>query len=139
MRVKIKETGEIKDLGIIDPKTGVNYVADFIGNTGALGKEFLYNEDEEYYEALQDDVEWWENVIEAHEHIDDVLMVMSEDLPEEIYDDIHDRVQDSLSQDLDYWYCPGAFDAWLNETMTENGYGYELKIYSDGSIGFVER
>ena len=40
MQIIVKETNQAATLTLIDRKTGVNYVADYIGNTGALGCGF---------------------------------------------------------------------------------------------------
>lgn len=61
MQVIIKETNQAATLTLIDRKTGVNYVADYIGNTGAFDREFERVGDDWY--ISQDDYNWWVDVI----------------------------------------------------------------------------
>lgn len=61
MQVIIKETNQVATLSLIDHKTGVNYVADYIGNTGAFDREFERVDDDWY--ISQDDYDWWIDVI----------------------------------------------------------------------------
>jgi len=56
MKVRINETGEINDLSIIDPKSGVNWINDLMGNHGALPD---YDDDNGIYPMSRDDFEWW--------------------------------------------------------------------------------
>lgn len=68
MDITIKETGESKTLSIIDPRTGVNWVQDFIGNTGALNDgQFRYDDETGSYECTQETYDWWVKVADEHE------------------------------------------------------------------------
>lgn len=135
MTVKIRETGETVDLSIIDPKTGVNYIADFVGNTEAFNREFAeYDHDNDYYIADEADVAWWQAVIEVHEHAGYVLAAMDDTFDNDDYEAINRDLQDVMSGDLDVFATPADFDDWFREEL--DGYGYTMTIYSDGSIGF---
>ena len=60
MKVKIKETGEIKELVSIDPKTGLDWSQDLVGNTGAfMDGRFVWDEGEDVYLVSLDEYEWW--------------------------------------------------------------------------------
>ena len=100
LNVKIKETGDTETLSLIDPKTGCNYIADFIGNTGAFYREFERIEDENgtYYLITQDDYDWWSNVIAMQEK-SDVLQV--EFLENHSYDDLLELLSKADYNDLD--------------------------------------
>lgn len=54
--------GEVKKLSMIDPKSGTDVAADFIGNT-AHG---MQSDAEGRYIATLEDFEWWQNTIAAH-------------------------------------------------------------------------
>lgn len=75
MKVKIFETGEIGELSIVDYKTGCNYVADFIGNTGDLSNLFWHEQDEngneiaDYYVTSQSTYDWWAGIIEKQNEL----------------------------------------------------------------------
>ena len=64
MKLFIKETGAIETLAIIDPKTGCDYIFDFVGNTGAFDREFEKTDDENADFAIsQADYDWWTKVV----------------------------------------------------------------------------
>ncbi len=63
-QITIKETGEVKELRLIDPATGVNWVADFID-----GRNIERGEDGESI-MTADDYAWWSEVIAAHQAIE---------------------------------------------------------------------
>lgn len=80
MKIIIKETSAVETLSIIDPKSGVDYIADFIGNTGALiDGQFAWDADRDAYVCAQDTYDWWDAVVTANQAL---------------YDRIHDLVQD---------------------------------------------
>jgi len=138
MTVKIRETDEMVELGIIDPKSGCNYIADFVGNTGAFDREFAeYDDDEECYIADAVDVEWWQDVIAVHEHVGYVIDAMDDPISYEDSVTIQQIVQDVMSGDLDYFGTPEEFDIWFADELAD--YDYTMTIHSDGSIGFGKK
>ena len=71
MQIIIDDTSEIETLSIIDPKTGVDYIADFIGNTGALSDgQFCWDQDRNVYICDQDTFNWWSTVVTANQALD---------------------------------------------------------------------
>lgn len=63
MKIIINETGKIETLSIIDPDTGVNYISDFIGNTGDLGTQFIYDDNRNVWTCDQETFDWWSDVV----------------------------------------------------------------------------
>lgn len=63
-QITIKETGEVKELCLIDPATGVNWVADFIN-----GRNVERGEDGESV-MTADGYKWWSEIITAHQAIE---------------------------------------------------------------------
>lgn len=61
MQCKIKETGAIIKLSIIDPESGVDWVMDMIGNAGALNDgRFEQDEDDaDLYHVSREEYDWW--------------------------------------------------------------------------------
>jgi hypothetical protein len=138
MTVQIRETGEIIELSLIDPKTGCDYVEDFIGNTGAFNREFaVYDADNDCYIAYDDDVEWWQTVISVHAHVDSVIAAIGDPISHDDIIEIQQIVMEMMSGDMDYFRSPEEFDVWLSDELA--AYGYTMTIYSDGSIGFSEK
>ena len=68
MKLYIKETGTIKTLEILDPKTGCNYISDFIGKiTESEYKLEKTGRDGVDYEISQDGYEWLADVVREHQ------------------------------------------------------------------------
>lgn len=68
MKLYIKETGTIKTLEIIDPKTGCNYISDFIGKIPESEHKLeKAGRDDVDYEISQDDYEWLADIVRHHQ------------------------------------------------------------------------
>lgn len=63
MKLFIKETSAIGTLSIIDPRTGCDYIFDFVGNTGAFDREFEKNDENADFAISQADYDWWAKVV----------------------------------------------------------------------------
>ena len=79
MTIRIKETGEIKEL-IITDKNGVQWEHDLIGGAD---DEIQYNYESEIYETTQERYDWWENYINEYQADEEEI----DDLFREIYDE----------------------------------------------------
>lgn len=100
LNVLIKETNEVKTLSIIDPKTGIDYIGDFIGNTGAFGREFEKIEhDEAEYQTSEGDFEWWENVVKITQEADNLIFENSD----KITDDVREELYNINESDIDIY------------------------------------
>lgn len=104
MQVIINETGKVGILKLVDPKTGVNYVADFIGNAGALGCEFKLIDGD--YHVDQEDFDWWERVIAKQQEADNLKSEYTEEHgSEELYELLEQvsacDLEDMVNQELD--------------------------------------
>lgn len=68
MNVFIKTTKQLKTLEIIDPKTNVGWIKDFIGNYGALHDgQFTYDDELDAFICDQETFDWWETVVNNHQ------------------------------------------------------------------------
>ncbi len=68
MKIIIKETSAVETLSLIDPKSGVDYIYDFIGRTGALNDgQFEWDADHDAYVCDQETFDWWRDVVEANQ------------------------------------------------------------------------
>lgn len=77
MKIIIKETGVTETLEIIDPTTGVNYIADFIGNTGALmDGQFEWDEELDAQVCDQATFDWWNTVVDNNQELTDRIHEM---------------------------------------------------------------
>lgn len=103
MNVQIKESGDIKKLSIVDSKSGVDYINDFIGNTGALTDgQFNYNDDLDLYEATQENFDWWEKVSKEYEKADFAKKQFLDSIENDEKREIAERkINDSCNCDLE--------------------------------------
>lgn len=91
MKVKINETGEIKELNVID-KNGINWIYDLMGNVSELTNgQFVQVGDDDLYEADQDSYDWWVKYIEGMQATEDEVAELVEE-----YDLDKDEVQDRI-------------------------------------------
>jgi len=71
MKIMIKETSVAKTLSIIDPNSGVDFIKDFVGNTGAfIDGQFQWDEDRDCYVCDQDTFDWWDTVVTDVQSLD---------------------------------------------------------------------
>lgn len=110
MKLFIKETSAIGTLSIIDPRTGCDYIFDFVGNTGAFDREFEKTDDENADFAIsQADYDWWAKVVTDNQALE---YRIDELVAEYGYNRVMDAVT-SISSDLED-YAAGA-NAALDE------------------------
>lgn len=62
MNIRITETNEIRNLTITDPKTGIEWTADLLGNHKALARD-----DEGIAVLTAADYEWWHDLVAAYQ------------------------------------------------------------------------
>ena len=94
--IDIKPTNQVATLSLIDSKTGVDYVADYIGNTGAFDREFSQVGDDWY--ISQDDYDWWVDVIAKQQASNDL---QAEYLETHSSDELFDLLSQITACDLD--------------------------------------
>lgn len=98
MKIKIIETGKIEELNIIDPKSGVNWINDLMGNHGALPE---YDEDSDYYLMSLNDFEWWDNLIDAYQSADNRHHDLLSRLDEKSLNNFVVEIEDNTAVDLE--------------------------------------
>lgn len=79
---KGEDTNETEDLSIIDKKSGTNWIADLLGNSGSIalnkatwnpgvhGRD-IYHDDEGNYHMTRDNYNWWAKYIKGQEWIEE--------------------------------------------------------------------
>jgi hypothetical protein len=100
MKVQIKETGKFEELTTIDPKTGIDYSGDLIGNHGGfMDDQFELSENKDFHICDQETYEWWNKVLNDIEE----LAIRSQELEEEHGREAVDKVIKSVdAPDLEY-------------------------------------
>lgn len=100
MNIKIKESGERKSLCITDD-TGINWVQDLIGNTGALGDgQFAWSDEDDAYLTDQVTFDWWEKYIADCKATDAEIERLAEELEIDA-NLIWRRIQAACGEDYD--------------------------------------
>jgi len=109
MRFIIKETRELEELSIIDPRTGINWVSDLMGNHGV----FLdLPEEEGVYIIPEEDFDWWRNLLAKYEEADNRYYDLYTSLPEDEAASLQDAVT-NISGDLEDY--PGHMNECCDE------------------------
>ena len=109
MKLFFRETGAIETLAIIDPRTGCDYIFDFVGNTGAFTREFEKTDENADFAISQADYDWWAKVVADNQALENRIAELA---AEHGYDRVMDAVT-SISCDLaDY---AAAANAALDE------------------------
>ena len=67
MEIRIKETWEIEELTIIDPKTGIDWAADLVGDDDNI------TFDDDHIMCDQETYDWWTDLIERYQAADNRL------------------------------------------------------------------
>ena len=67
MEIRIKETGEIEELTIIDPKTGIDWSEDLVGDDDNI------TFDGDHIMCDQETYDWWTDLIERYQAADNRL------------------------------------------------------------------
>lgn len=91
MKVIIKETNKEETLEFIDPRTGIDWVTDFIGNYGALDDgQFEWDEELDAYLCDQETFDWWEKVVTDNEDLEDRIVCLTSIHGDQVYAVLND-------------------------------------------------
>ena len=76
MKIRIIETGELKDLTLRDAN-GIDWASDLLGTVGAFAPADD-SDPEDHYRLTQSDFDWWENQIAEIEQADALIAEFAE-------------------------------------------------------------
>lgn len=82
MKILIKETGFIKELSIIDPTSGHDYIEDFVD--GSID----YDEEKEFYVCDDDEYQWWLEVVISHQALRNRICDLKRKHGDTVVDDV---------------------------------------------------
>ena len=99
MELYIKDTGAIETLAIIDPRTGCDYIFDFVGNTGAFDRELEATDENADFAISQADYDWWAKVVADNQALEYRIAELA---AEHGYDRVMDVVASTSSDLEDY-------------------------------------
>jgi hypothetical protein len=110
MKVTIIETKKAETLNIIDPKSGMDWTNDLLGNHGGLPE---YNDETDSYHMTQESFNWWNNLIEKYEAADYRCFEIKSMLSEEQEQGFDSGLQEVLNCDLED--MPGYMNDFCDE------------------------
>ncbi len=118
--IKIKESGKIEEITVIDPKTGLDWSGDLIGNNFD-GTEWT---EDGVVIMDQEDFDWWSNYCNEYETADNLIYEFFTDLTDnfEIREPEDAYQKENKMKELYYNYI----------------YGYEFNDLPDAMVKFVE-
>ena len=99
MRFYITDKNVYEELELIDPKTGIDWICDFIGNSGAVGDYIKYDDEKGAYLIDSENFEWWKNVV-AEMQLFELMSYKIEKVYG--YDAVCDAIGDSMLCDLEF-------------------------------------
>jgi len=99
MTIKINETNVIVELDLTDPRSGQNWILDFIGNTGAFNDgQFTYDDENDIYVCSQETFDWWKNIVIKYEVADELTYDFEQELKnrEDLGNDYYEEFRNDL-------------------------------------------
>lgn len=112
MKIKIQETGKIEELAIVDPKTGVNWVNDLMGNYDELPE---YDDDQDLFSMDQNSFDWWKSLTTSLEAAENRYYELSRSSSG--HDNL-DAERDSFIGNCDLEDLPGALNQFCDQLET---------------------
>jgi uncharacterized alpha-E superfamily protein len=98
MKVYNTTTGEMDSLTITDRKSGCEWTNDLVGNMDAL----VWSTEHDAALMSTEDIEWWSNIIDGLNEIEDMCEDCREKLSSEEWEDLDNRLTDaSNANDLE--------------------------------------
>jgi hypothetical protein len=113
MDVTIIETGAQEELSIIDPKTGIAWTKDLLGNYDALPD---FDEETGTYKMSQEDFNWWSDLIDRYQAADDRFHELLKHIDNDRYDELLEAAQ---GIDVDLENYPEALQAVCDDFDTD--------------------
>ena len=115
--VIINNTSEIETLSIIDRSSGVNWIADLLGDAG------IHADEDGNYHMDREDFDWWAEYINGYTATEHDVAEMAEMTGEDFYK-IRQRVMDYAGESNDMEYERPRAIQMLEEIAEEYGVEY---------------
>jgi hypothetical protein len=123
LKVRIQETGELKELTMVDATNGVDMVGDFIGNSGAfIDGQFVLDEEvdddglyvcDDTYVCSQETFDWWKRIIREVKTAEEI----KNDFTSRIYDKYEYEAAQKIESELYNESFPNDYESilWMTE------------------------
>lgn len=108
MKFYITDKNVYEELELIDPKFGIDWIADFIGNSGAIADNkchknatsyIVWDDEKDAYLIDSDNFEWWKNMVDEMQEFELISYKIEKVYG---YDAVCDAIRDSMACDLEY-------------------------------------
>ena len=114
IKVIVKETGT-KEILSITARGGIDYIVDFIGNTGAFNDgQFEWDDEQDAYLCNQDTFNWWSKVVTDNQALEDRIAALKETYGSGAVSEVVAGASNVDLEDLDV-----SVNAALDETFSE--------------------
>lgn len=90
MEIYNTTTEKTENLAIYDRQTGIEWTSDLIGNHGDLH----YSQADDRYEGDQEYIDWWQNIIDGLNKIDELTDQTKEILNPDDFEDLERKLED---------------------------------------------
>lgn len=98
MNILIEKTQKIETLSLIDPKTGIDYIADFIGQYIDTMDEFCWDDENNAYICTKESFLWWSKVVADNQALEYRIHYLKE---KHGYEAVETVINNAGSVDLD--------------------------------------
>jgi len=112
--MEILVNGEVQELGMIDPATGVSWEADLIGNADGFDG---YDDDKEMPTMTQDTFDWWEQYISTETDLDARTKALRGSIDNDDQERFREEMQAAGNNDMESEQAERAqiVDDWENK------------------------
>lgn len=97
MKFYVKDTKKVVEIGVYDPKSGIGYTRDFIGNYDG----FRVDKNGDPYFSTKEDAEWWSNACKKQQRINDFMF----DYDGDDYDEFFAKLVEVCTGENDLGMC----------------------------------
>lgn len=113
MKIKIKETGDIVDLIINDPQTGIEWTQDLLeGDYDYIEGDYDYDDDDEINTMYEEQYLWWEDYIKRRTKAEERLYdIVGDDV------NIYKKYHELYNTNVEFEFIPEAMNEAMDELM----------------------
>jgi hypothetical protein len=124
-KIIIEETKEVREIGIIDAASGLDWSMDFIGNNIVSPRyEYSEKEDDDLMVMSQEDFDWWETLANEWEKADEAKK------------DFFDNIE--MKDEVDPWEVGALLEEMRDCYETNNIFGCELENHPAAMLEAIE-
>ncbi len=124
-KIMIEETKKVEEITIIDPKSGLDWSADFIGNNIVNPEyEYVKSEDDDLMVMSQEDFDWWAELAERWGKADEAV--------KNFFDNIE------MKDEIEPWEVASLIEGMRDTYEGSFRFGCDLEDHPEAMQGAVE-